>query len=81
MLNYVASHGVMYSAFNGKISVCKHKHAFIGVKECPFWESKHSFFLNPRYKNTENPRSVFRSEDSLCAKRLSIAMREGGVNM
>ena len=35
MLNYVASHGVMYSAFNGKISVCKHKHAFIGTKECP----------------------------------------------
>ena len=35
MLNYVASHGVIYSAFNGKISVCKHKHAFIGSKECP----------------------------------------------
>lgn len=35
MLNYVASHGVIYSAFNGKISVCKHKHAFIGTKECP----------------------------------------------
>ena len=35
MLNYVASHGVIYSAFNGKISVCKNRHAFIGVKECP----------------------------------------------
>ena len=35
MLNYVASQGVIYSAFNGKISVCKNKHAFIGTKECP----------------------------------------------
>ena len=35
MLNYVASHGVIYSAFNTKISVCKHKHAFIGTSTCP----------------------------------------------
>lgn len=35
MLNYVASHGVIYSAFNTKISVCKHKHAFIGSATCP----------------------------------------------
>lgn len=35
MLNYVAGQGVIYFAFNGKISVCKHKHAFIGTKECP----------------------------------------------
>lgn len=35
MLNYVASQGVIYSAFNTKISVCKHRHAFIGTKECP----------------------------------------------
>lgn len=35
MLNYVASHGVIYSAFNTKINVCKHKHAFIGSRKCP----------------------------------------------
>lgn len=35
MLNYVASHGVIYSAFNTKINVCKHKHAFIGATVCP----------------------------------------------
>ena len=35
MLNYVASQGVIYFAFNGKISVCRHKHAFIGTKTCP----------------------------------------------
>lgn len=35
MLNYVASQGVIYFAFNGKISTCKNKHAFIGTKECP----------------------------------------------
>lgn len=35
MLNYVASQGVMYFAFNTKISVCKHRHAFIGTKTCP----------------------------------------------
>ncbi len=53
----------------------------IGVKECPFWDAKRSFSLKPRYKNTDNPRSLYRSEDSLCAKRLSIAIRESGVNM
>lgn len=35
MLKYVASHGVIYSAFNTKINVCKHKHAFIGTQTCP----------------------------------------------
>ena len=35
MLNYVASHGVIYFAFNTKISVCEDKHAFIGVSTCP----------------------------------------------
>ena len=34
-LNYVASSGVMYFAFTTKISVCRHKHAFIGTKTCP----------------------------------------------
>ena len=35
MLNYVAAHGVIYSAFNTKINVCKHRHAFVGSKTCP----------------------------------------------
>lgn len=35
MLNYVAEHGVIYSAFTTKINVCEHKHAFIGTQECP----------------------------------------------
>ena len=35
MLNYVASQGVIYFAFTTKISVCKHKHAFIGSSVCP----------------------------------------------
>lgn len=35
MLNYVASHGVIYFAFNPKISVCEDKHAFIGSHTCP----------------------------------------------
>ena len=35
MLNYIASQGVIYFAFNGKISVCEDKHAFIGTKTCP----------------------------------------------
>ena len=35
MLNYVASQGVIYFAFTTKISVCKHKHAFIGTQTCP----------------------------------------------
>lgn len=35
MLNYVASHGVIYFAFTTKISVCKHRHAFIGSQTCP----------------------------------------------
>lgn len=35
MLNYLAEHKVIYSAFTTKINVCKHKHAFIGSKTCP----------------------------------------------
>ena len=35
MLNYVASQGVIYFAFTTKISVCRHKHAFISEKCCP----------------------------------------------
>lgn len=35
MLNYVASQGVIYFAFTTKISVCKHKHAFISEQTCP----------------------------------------------
>ena len=35
MLNYVASKGVIYFAFNTKISVCEDKHAFIGSSTCP----------------------------------------------
>ena len=35
MLNYVASQGVIYFAFTTKISVCRHKHAFISEARCP----------------------------------------------
>ena len=35
MLNYVAAQGVIYFAFTTKISVCKHKHAFISEPRCP----------------------------------------------
>lgn len=35
MLNYVASQGVIYFAFTTKISVCRHKHAFISEHHCP----------------------------------------------
>ena len=35
MLNYVASMGVIYFAFTTKISVCRHKHAFISEPRCP----------------------------------------------
>ena len=35
MLNYVASQGVIYFAFTTKISVCKHRHAFISELRCP----------------------------------------------
>lgn len=34
MLNYIADQGVTYFAFNTKIQVCKHNHAFFG-KVCP----------------------------------------------
>ena len=35
MLNYVASQGVIYFAFNTKINTCKHRHAFMGTNICP----------------------------------------------
>lgn len=35
MLNFVAASGVIYFAFNTKVSTCHNRHAFIGVKECP----------------------------------------------
>lgn len=35
MLNYIAKSGVIYSAFNTKINVCKHKHASTGSNVCP----------------------------------------------
>lgn len=34
MLNYIANKGVIYFAFNNKISVCKNGHGFYG-NECP----------------------------------------------
>lgn len=35
MLNYVAKSGVIYFAFNTKISVCSDRHSFIGTNNCP----------------------------------------------
>ena len=35
MLNYIASQGVFYFAFNTRINVCKHGHAFVGTDVCP----------------------------------------------
>lgn len=35
MLNHIASKGVIYFAFNSKISVCKNSHGFVGSKVCP----------------------------------------------
>ncbi len=35
ILNYIASKGVIYFAFNSKISVCKNSHGFVGSKVCP----------------------------------------------
>ena len=35
MLNYLAEHGVIYSAFTTKINVCKNSHSFIGTIKCP----------------------------------------------
>ena len=34
MLNYIASQGVIYFAFNTKVSTCQYNHAFYGDK-CP----------------------------------------------
>lgn len=34
MLNYIASQGVVYFAYNTKISVCEHEHGFYG-EICP----------------------------------------------
>lgn len=35
MLNYLAEHGVIYSAFTTKINICKNSHSFIGTNKCP----------------------------------------------
>ena len=35
MLNNIANAGVIYFAFNTKISVCKNHHAFVGTDTCP----------------------------------------------
>lgn len=35
MLNYIAQHKVIYSAFTTKINVCEDNHSFIGSKKCP----------------------------------------------
>lgn len=35
MLNYLAEHKVIYSAFTTKINICKNRHAFIGSSTCP----------------------------------------------
>lgn len=41
MLNYIASQGVIYFAYNTKISVCRHEHAFYG-ETCPICGEKKS---------------------------------------
>ena len=35
MLNYIASKGVFYFAFNTRINVCKNGHGFVGTDICP----------------------------------------------
>lgn len=35
MLKHIASQGVIYFAFNTKISVCKNRHGFVGRDTCP----------------------------------------------
>jgi len=35
MLNYIASQGVFYFAFNTRINECKHHHGFVGTDRCP----------------------------------------------
>jgi len=35
MLNYIASNGVIYFAFNYRINECPHHHGFIGTDICP----------------------------------------------
>ena len=35
MLNYIASQGVIYFAFNSKINECKNHHGFVGTDICP----------------------------------------------
>ena len=34
MINYIAEQGLTYFAFNVRIQVCKHNHAFFGTR-CP----------------------------------------------
>lgn len=35
MLNYLASHNVIYFAFNSRINECANHHGFVGTKTCP----------------------------------------------
>ena len=35
MLNYIASQGVFYFAFNTRINECKNHHGFVGTDTCP----------------------------------------------
>ena len=35
LLNYISLSGVIYFCFNTRISVCRHRHAFIGTDICP----------------------------------------------
>lgn len=35
MLNYIASKGVLYFAYNTRINVCKNHHGFVGTDVCP----------------------------------------------
>lgn len=35
LLNYISLSGVIYFCFNTRISVCKHRHAFVGTDICP----------------------------------------------
>lgn len=35
MLNYLASHNVIYFAFNSRINECANHHGFVGTKICP----------------------------------------------
>lgn len=68
MLNYVASQGVIYFAFNGIIGTCKDKHASIGTKICPKCGKpivKHFTRVVGFYTPVENWQSIRRREFDL----------------